>query len=82
MTSQVEQNAEKELLQKYNDEIQTNDRDKLDEFWTEIAASDGYTKTQLINSILDDYNEDKINKASLDYYMSTLAQWQGVQKDN
>jgi len=82
MTSAVEKNAEKGLLKKYNDAIQTNDRDKLDEFWSEIAESGGYTKTQLINSILDDYNEDKINKASLDYYMSTLAQWQGVQKDN
>jgi len=77
MTSAVEENAEKGLLKKYNDAIQSNDRDKIDEFWSEIAEGGGYTKAQLIDSILDDYNQGKIEKASLDYYMSTLAQWQG-----
>lgn len=81
MTSAVKENAERGLLKKYNDAIQSNDRDKLDEFWSEIAEAGGYTKAQLINSILDDFNEGDINKASLDYYMSTLAQWQGVRED-
>lgn len=77
MASAVKENVEEGLLEKYNEAIQTNDREAIDEFWSEIAEAGGYTKSQLVDTILDDFNEGNIGEASLKYYMSTLADWQG-----
>lgn len=77
MTDVVEQQIETETLKRYDSAMRNGDTDWLNSFWNDVADETGYTKTQLINSILDEYNDDQINKTALDYYMSTLVEWPG-----
>jgi len=78
MTDVVEQEIETQTLEQYDSAIRSGDTDWLNEFWADIAEQTGYTKQQLIDSILDEFNAGEINKTALDYYMSTLAEWPGV----
>lgn len=80
MTDVVEQQIETQTLEQYDSAMRNGDTDWLNEFWNDVADETGYTKQQLIDSILDEYNANEINKTALDYYMSTLAEWPGVSK--
>lgn len=80
MTDVVEQQIETQTLEQYDSAMRNGDTDWLNEFWNDVADETGYTKQQLIDSILDEYNANDINKTALDYYMSTLAEWPGVSK--
>lgn len=78
MTDVVEEKIEASTLEQYDSAIRSGDTDWLNGFWDDVADQTGYTKKQLINAILDEYNSDDINKTALDYYMSTLADWPGT----
>lgn len=77
MTDVVENQIETQRLERYDNAMRTGDTDWLNSFWADVSEQTGYTKTQLINSILDEYNEEVIGKTAMDYYMSTLVQWPG-----
>lgn len=77
MTDVVENQIESETLEEYDDAMRSGDMDWLNGFWDDVAEETGMSKTQLINSILDEYNAGEINKTAMDYYMSTLVQWPG-----
>lgn len=77
MTNVVRHEIETKTLEKYDSAMRSGNTDWLNQFWTDVAEQTGYTKQMLINSILDEYNQDKINKTALDYYLSTLAEWPG-----
>jgi hypothetical protein len=77
MTDVVRDQIEAKTLEQYDAALQDGDRDWLNEFWDDVAESTGYTKQQIIDSILDEYNSGEIKKVALDYYMSTLANWPG-----
>jgi hypothetical protein len=75
----VRDQIEAQTLEKYDDALRSGNTDWLNQFWNDVADSTGYDKQQIINSLLDEYNNDEIQKAALDYYMSTLAEWPGPQ---
>lgn len=77
MTDVVEKQIEPQTLEQYDSAMRSGNTDWLNQFWNDVAEQTGYTKTQLINSILDEFNAGEINKTALDYYMSTLAEWPG-----
>lgn len=77
MTDVVEQQIETQTLEQYDSAMRNGDTDWLNQFWNDVAEQTGYSKQQLVNSILDEFNRGDINKTALDYYMSTLANWQG-----
>lgn len=77
MTDVVETQIETETLEEYDNAMRSGDMDWLNSFWNDVAEETGYTKQQLINSILDEYNAGEVNKTAMDYYMSTLVQWPG-----
>jgi hypothetical protein len=78
MTDVVEEKIEASTLEQYDSAIRSGDTDWLNGFWDDVADQTGYTKEQLINAILDEYNSGDVNKTALDYYMSTLANWPGA----
>jgi len=80
MTDVVEEQIEPKTLEQYDSAMRSGNTDWLNEFWNDVAEQTGYSKQQLINSILDEYNDNDINKTALDYYMSTLAEWPGPTK--
>ena len=77
MTDVVEEQIEPKTLEQYDSAMRSGNTDWLNEFWNDVAEQTGYSKQQLINSILDEYNDNDINKTALDYYMSTLVEWPG-----
>ena len=77
MTDVVENQIETKTLERYDSAMRSGDTDWLNSFWDDVSEQTGYSKTQLINSILDEYNMGQINKTAMDYYMSTLVQWPG-----
>jgi hypothetical protein len=77
MTDVVETQIETETLEEYDDAMRSGDTDWLNQFWDDVAEETGYTKQQLIDAILDEYNAGEVNKTAMDYYMSTLVQWPG-----
>lgn len=76
-TNVVKEEIETSTLEKYDSAIRSGNQDWLNEFWNEVAEKTGFTKQQIIDSILDEYNADEINKTAVDYYMSTLVEWPG-----
>lgn len=77
MTDVVKNQIETKTLERYDSAMRNGDIDWLNSFWDDVSERTGYTKTQLINSILDEYINDQIGKTAMDYYMSTLVQWPG-----
>jgi len=73
----VETQIETETLEEYDNAMRSGDTDWLNSFWDDVADETGYTKQQLIDAILDEYNDGEVNKTAMDYYMSTLVQWPG-----
>lgn len=78
MTDVVEDQIGTETLKEYDKAIRSGDKQWLNGFWRDVAEQTGYTKQEIINAILDEYNEGEIKKTAMDYYMSTLVQWPGA----
>lgn len=80
MNATIENNVDEGRIKRYNEAVQNEETEWINEFWTEIAEDNGYTKQNLIDTILDDYNSGQISKTARDYYMSTLVDWPGQQQ--
>ena len=76
MTDVVENQIGTETLEEYDRALRKGDKNWLNNFWRDVAEQTGYTKQEIINAILDEYNDGEIKKTAMDYYMSTLARWQ------
>lgn len=75
--AKIEKGLNEMRIKKYNEEVQNEDSEWIDEFWTEIAEDKNYTKEDIVNCILDDFNGGQISRTAMYYYMSTLAGWEG-----
>ena len=69
----VDTHLQRREIEQYNEALCDDDAEWLEDFWNDMSSRTGYSKRQILDLILDEFNEQKIGKTNRDYYLSSLA---------